>query len=154
MKLVPKTVIRLENQDEISVNVEDINVNDIILIKPGDSIPVDGTISKGTVTIDESSITGESIPVTKEVHDSVFGGTICHNGVMNVRVTKTLSESTVSKIITLVEEAQDKKTPTQLMVSKFTRRYNPFIIIMVILVFRSEERRVGKECRSRWSPYH
>ncbi|MHA2099540.1 MAG: heavy metal translocating P-type ATPase [Candidatus Kariarchaeaceae archaeon] len=135
MKLVPKTAIKLENQDEISIKVEDIEVDDILLIKPGDSIPVDGVVSSGNADIDESSLTGESIPVLKEEHDGVFAGTICNNGVMKITVTKIQSESTVSKIISLVEEAQTKKTPTQLIVSKFTRRYNPFIIVMLIFVF-------------------
>ncbi len=135
MKLVPTTAVKFENGTEITVKVDNIKVNDILLITPGDSIPVDGIIYEGTASIDESSITGESIPILKLEQDRVSGGTICQDGVVKIKVTKTLSESTVSKIISLVEEAQDKKTPTQLIVSKFTRRYNPFIIVMVILVF-------------------
>lgn len=135
MKLVPKTAIKLEKHNEITIKVEDIQVDDILLIKPGDSIPIDGIVSYGNAEIDESSITGESIPVSKAKNDAVFAGTICHNGVINIKVMKILSESTVSKIINLVEEAQTKKTPAQLIVSKFTSRYNPFIIVMLIFVF-------------------
>ncbi len=135
MNLVPKTAVKLVNGGEQVIKVEEIQVKDRLLVKPGDNIPVDGRIVEGTALIDEASITGESVPVTKTVEDKVMGGTIVSDGVITIEVEKSLSESTVARVVSLVEEAQSKKTPEQLIVSRFTRWYNPFIIVLGFAVF-------------------
>lgn len=135
MNLVPMESTKLENGDEVSVKVDDIRVGDLLFIRPGDHIPVDGVIESGRSSIDESSITGESLPVTKSEGNQVFSGSICVDGILHYRANKIASESTIARIVSLVEDAQSKKTPTQLLVARFTTKYNPFIIIMTILVF-------------------
>ncbi len=135
MTLVPKTATKLVEEEEIIVPVEKLMPGDIVLLRPGDYIPVDGTVLEGRGMVDESAITGESVPVLKSQNDSVFGGTICQDSVLKIRVEKPVSESTVAKIISLVEEAQKRKVPSQLLIEKFTRYYNPFIIVFALVLF-------------------
>ena len=135
MNLVPKVSTRIENDEEISVRVDDIGVGDLLLIRPGDHIPVDGVIESGSSSIDESSITGESLPVSKSEGNTVFSGSMCVDGVFKYRADKIASESTIARIVSLVEDAQSKKTPTQFLVARFTTKYNPFILIMTIFIF-------------------
>ncbi|RMG43236.1 MAG: cation-translocating P-type ATPase [Methanobacteriota archaeon] len=121
MTLVPKTATKIIDGKEISVPVEELKPGDIILLRPGDYIPVDGVVAEGKGLVDEAAITGESVPVLKSLNDLVFGGTICQDSVLNIRVEKPVSESTVARIITLVEDAQKRKVPSQLLIEKFTR---------------------------------
>lgn len=133
--LVPKTATKLELDREILIPVEDLVVTDKIKIRPGDYIPTDGVVLIGNGFTNEAALTGESTLVTKKVGDNVIAGTICENGVLEVEVLKPVSESTVAKIIALVEDAQKRKARTQLMVEKFNRYYNPFVLIMALTFF-------------------
>ena len=135
IKLVPKEVTKVDDGIETTVAVDNLSTGDILRIRVGDKIPADGEIIKGSAAIDESSITGEPIPAYKTIDDTVMSGTICSDGSIDYQVTKLPSESTVSKIIELVEQAQANKVPAQLTIERFTRYYNPGILIFSILVF-------------------
>ncbi|WP_081905083.1 heavy metal translocating P-type ATPase [Neobacillus sedimentimangrovi] len=117
--------------------VEEISVGDIIIVKPGDKIPLDGEIIHGASSVNQAPITGESIPVDKEIGDTVYAGTINEHGSLKIKVTKVVEDTTISKIIHLVEEAQEQKAPTEAFVDKFASVYTPvvFILALAIILF-------------------
>lgn len=114
--------------------VEEISVGDILVIKPGEKIPLDGKIIKGESSINQAPITGESIPVDKETGDTVYAGTINENGSLEVSVTKLEEDTTIAKIIHLVEEAQEQKAPTQAFVDKFANIYTPIVFLLALVI--------------------
>ncbi|MED3662731.1 heavy metal translocating P-type ATPase [Ureibacillus sp. FSL K6-8385] len=120
--------------EPMKVPVSSLKVGDHLLIKPGERIPADGKIIKGSSSIDESAITGESIPVSKDVGDEVFAGTINLNGTITVHMTKPNSETLFQKIITLVQTAQSEKSPSQLFIEKFEGIYVKAVLIAVALM--------------------
>ncbi|MEF3309442.1 heavy metal translocating P-type ATPase [Paenibacillus sp. GYB004] len=117
--------------------VEEIQRRQMIVVKPGEKIPLDGEIVNGISSVNQAPITGESIPVDKEPGDPVYAGTINEHGSLEVKVTKLAEDSTLSRIIHLVEEAQEKKAPTQAFVDKFAAVYTPvvFVLAFVVMVF-------------------
>ncbi|MFD2330109.1 heavy metal translocating P-type ATPase [Cohnella sp. GCM10020058] len=120
------TVIRLP--------VEEVSVGQIIVVRPGDKIPLDGEVVLGESSVDQAPITGESIPVDKKIGDSVFAGTLNAHGLLEIRVTKLAEDTTISKIIELVETAQEQKAPTEAFVDRFARIYTPIVFIVALLV--------------------
>ncbi|TVP99548.1 MAG: cadmium-translocating P-type ATPase [Balneolaceae bacterium] len=137
LKLRPGEGLR-RNPDgtEEYVPVEELKIDDIVIVKPGEHIPVDGKVVKGQTTVDQATITGESIPVAKEAGDNVFAATLNENGVIEVAVTKTAKDTTVAKIIGLVEKAQKNKAKTQRFLDEFEPRYAISVIItVVVLIF-------------------
>lgn len=114
--------------------VEDISIDEIIIVKPGDKIPLDGEIIVGESSVNQAPITGESIPVDKNIGDSVYAGSINENGSIEIKVTKLVEDTTIAKIIHLVEEAQEQKAPTQAFVDKFASIYTPVVFILALLV--------------------
>ncbi|WP_173916875.1 cation-translocating P-type ATPase [Halobacillus sp. Marseille-Q1614] len=114
--------------------VEDLQVNDLILIKPGEKVPLDGKVETGISSINQAPITGESMPVDKEQGDTVYAGTINEQGSLEVRVTKLVEDTTIAKIIHLVEEAQEKKAPTEAFVDRFAKVYTPIVFILALFV--------------------
>lgn len=114
--------------------VEEVGVNDIIVIKPGEKLPLDGEILSGTSSINQAPITGESLPVDKQQGDTVYAGTVNENGSLEVKVTKVVKDTTIAKIIHLVERAQEKKAPTQAFVDRFASIYTPIVFILALLV--------------------
>ena len=114
--------------------VEEITVGDIIIVKPGDKIPLDGEIIQGESSVNQAPITGESIPVDKEIGDTVYAGTINENGSLEIKVTKLVEDTTISKIIHLVEEAQEQKAPTEAFVDKFASIYTPIVFILALAI--------------------
>ena len=118
---------------EIKLGVDALVVGDVVVVRPGERLPVDGTVVKGMTTVDQSPITGESVPVQKEPGDQVFAGTINGGGALDVEVTKLASESTLSKIIKLVSEAQEDATPTQQFIDRFSPRYTYVVLGMTLL---------------------
>lgn len=118
----------------VARSVEAIAPGEILIIKPGDKIPLDGEITRGESSVNQAPITGESIPVEKAIGDLVYAGTINEHGTMEVRVTKTSDDTTLAKIIHLVEEAQERKAPTQTFVDAFARIYTPVVFIAALAV--------------------
>ena len=135
VELVPKQAILIRGDQEKSLNIEDLQLNDIIKVRAGERVPVDGIIDEGQAYIDESSVTGEHLPIFKNLHDKVLAGTIITDSVVKIRVEKRVQDSTVARLITLVEEAQKSKHPLQLMVNRFTRIYNPIIVFISFSIF-------------------
>lgn len=131
--LRPAVARVLRGEVEIETAVDDLVLGDRIVVRPGERLPMDGVVVKGRSTVDQSPITGESIPVQKEVKDPVFAGTINGAGALTVEVTKPASESTLSRIIKLVEEAQQDATPTQRFIDRFSQPYTLAVICGTLL---------------------
>ncbi len=130
MKLRPDEANLETSSGEISrVSVESLSVGQVVLVKAGERVPVDGTVLSGTSAIDQSSMTGESIPVDKEHGDSVFAGTVNGHGVLRIEVNKTASHSTLSQMIKLVTEAQAKRSPSERFSDWFGARYTIFVLL-------------------------
>ena len=104
-------------------------VGDVLIVKPGERIAVDGAVLSGASSIDESPITGESVPVSKAVGDTVFAGTLNGSGLLEVEVSRVAADSTLARVIFLVEEAQAARAPSQRLVDRFTRYYTPIVVI-------------------------
>lgn len=133
INLAPKTAIVIRENKEEQIEIEQIMVGDIILIKPGNSIPVDGIVIEGTSLVDESSITGEGIPVEKNVNDKLVSGTINKNGYLKMKTTKVGKDTTLAQIIKLVEEASNSKAPIAKLADKVSGVFVPFVIVIAIL---------------------
>jgi Zn2+/Cd2+-exporting ATPase len=134
MDIAPKEALIRRGNQEIMVDVDDIQVEDIMIVKPGQKLAMDGTVVKGTSTINQAAITGESVPVTKTINDEVFAGTLNEEGLLEVKVTKRVEDTTISKIIHLVEEAQAERAPSQAFVDRFAKYYTPAVMILALLV--------------------
>ncbi|MCW4003840.1 MAG: cation-translocating P-type ATPase [Candidatus Bathyarchaeota archaeon] len=134
MNLAPKQALVRKDGKEKLLPVEEINPGDIVIVKPGERIPVDGTVQNGSSFVDQSTVTGESFPVSKNVGDMVFAGTINQNSFIEVRVDKSADETMLSKIIYSVEEAQAKKISFQRFSDKFSNTYTPAMFVLGILV--------------------
>jgi len=134
IEIAPTTAIVLRGNNEFEVDVEDLRIDDVILIKPGQKIAMDGEVIQGDSSVNQAAITGESVPVHKVLGDEVFAGTLNEEGAMQVRVTKLAEDTTIAKIIHLVEEAQAEKAPTQQFVDRFARYYTPAILIISLLI--------------------
>ncbi len=127
------TVIREGKQQEISI--EEVVVGDILVVKPGQKIPVDGEIIEGTTSIDESMITGEAIPVDKKIGDTVIGSTINKQGSLQIKATKVGSETMLSQIIEMVEHAQGSKAPIEHLADQISAVFVPIVLVLAIVVF-------------------
>ncbi|MED3785799.1 heavy metal translocating P-type ATPase [Peribacillus frigoritolerans] len=134
MDLAPPEAWVRVGSEIIKKSVEEITIGDIIIVKPGDKIPLDGEITQGASSVNQAPITGESIPVDKEIGDTVYAGTINENGSLEIRVTKLVEDTTISKIIHLVEEAQEQKAPTEAFVDKFASVYTPIVFILAFAI--------------------
>ena len=135
LKLRPNQGLKLfPDGSEKLVPIEELAIGDTVIVKPGEHIPIDGTITRGETTIDQSAITGESIPVPKEKGDKVFAATLNENGVIHLEVTKPAKDTTVAKIIELVESAQKNQAKTQRFLDTFEPRYAITVVIAVILL--------------------
>lgn len=131
--LRPEVALVRQGDHEISLPISQVKVNDIVVIKPGERIPVDGIIMEGTSSSDESMLTGESFPVNKTVNDVVTGGTINGEGLIIVKTTAIQSDSKLSKIIEMVESAQAKKAPIQRIVDRISAIFVPVILIIALI---------------------
>ena len=134
MDIVPKEALIKRNGHEQLVHVDDIKVNDIMMVKPGQKIAMDGIITSGHSSVNQAAITGESLPVEKSNNDEVFAGTLNEEGFLEVKITKLIEDTTISKIIHLVEEAQGERAPAQAFVDKFAKYYTPAIMVLALLV--------------------
>ena len=133
MNLAPKTAIILKDGNEIEIPVEEVQVDDILIIKPGQSIPVDGIIIQGNSSIDESAITGESIPIEKNIGDKVITATINKSGSFNFRATKVGTDTTLAQIIQLVEDASSSKAPIAKLADKISGVFVPVVIGLSVI---------------------
>lgn len=131
--LQPKTGIVLRNGKEVVVPLEDIRVGDVVVVKPGQKIPVDGIVIDGYSAVDESMVTGESIPVEKKKEDVVIGATINKSGTFTFRATKVGSETVLSQIVKLVENAQASKAPIQQLADKISAIFVPIVVGIAVL---------------------
>ena len=188
-RLLPDRVTVRRNGKDLSLPLDELVVGDLLIVHSGERIAVDGEIRFGTAAINQSAITGESVPVEKQKGDTVFAGTLNEIGAIEVRATRVGTETTLGQIRRLVADAQEEKAPVERVLDRYAKLYTPAAIILGLLLWwwtgnvlqaitmlivfcpcvivlatptalvasignRSEERRVGKECRSRWSPYH
>lgn len=133
-ELMPKTA-RVKKGDEIvEQDVEGLQIGDVVIVRPGDRVPVDGEIIRGQSAIDQSPITGESVPVNKNEGDEVFAGTINQENALDVRVTKLAKDNTLNRVVEMVAEAQEQQSPTQQVTQRFTAKFVPGVLIFVALV--------------------
>ncbi|WP_377848819.1 heavy metal translocating P-type ATPase [Bosea sp. UC22_33] len=133
--LVPKTAIVEENGGATrQVDAASLTIGQIVLVRPGDRIPADGEITDGTSGIDESPVTGESVPKTKGVGEPVYAGSVNREAALRVRVDKAAEDNTIARIIRLVEEAQEARAPTERFIDRFSRWYMPAIVGLAVLV--------------------
>lgn len=135
MEIEAKTAKILRNGKEIEIPTDQIQKGDIVIVRPGEKIPVDGVIVEGSSTIDESMITGESIPVEKRVGDEVFGATINKEGTFKFKATKVGKETTLAQIIKLVEKAQTSKAPIQRIADRVLKWFVPLVVIIALVTF-------------------
>lgn len=133
--LQPKTARVIKNGNAIDIPIDQVVTGDIIIVRPGEKIPVDGVVTKGQSAIDESMITGESIPIEKNVGSTVIGATINKHGSFEFKATKVGSETTLAQIIRVVEEAQGSKAPIQAFADKISAYFVPIVIGLAILTF-------------------
>ena len=134
MDLAPKTAAVLRDGTEEKVRASEVGVGDIVVVRPGERIPVDGSVVEGGSAVDESPLTGESLPVEKDPGDPVFAGTITRDGFMHVRTEKPADSSSLARIVELVERAGARKARTERVVARFARRYTPAVTIAAVLV--------------------
>lgn len=135
-EMAPESALRqMENGNFEEVAVDEVDVGDILLVKTGAKIPVDGTVLLGEGSINEASITGESLPVSKEVGSNVFAGTILDNGTIQIVTVRVGEDTTFGKIIEMVEEAQDSKSAAERFIDRFSKYYTPTVLLLSILVW-------------------
>ena len=123
-----------KNDEVIKVDPDEVQIGDIIVIKPGERVPLDGKVIEGNSTVDTSALTGESVPREVEVGHEILSGCININGVITAEVTKEYGESTVSKILDLVENASSKKSQSEQFITKFARYYTPIVVIIAVFL--------------------
>ena len=135
MAMTPEqATVQAENGNWVEIAARDVAVGALVRVKPGERIPLDGTLVAGRTTVNQAPITGESMPVTKEPGDSVFAGTINERGAIDYRVTSDQGHSTLARIIKTVQEAQGQRAPTQRFVDTFARYYIPAVVAIALLV--------------------
>lgn len=134
MEMAPTEAIVVRNGKEILLKAEDIEIGDLMLVKPGQMIAMDGIIIDGHSSVNQAAITGESVPVEKAVNDDVFAGTLNEEGFLQIKVSRLVDDTAIAKIIHLVEEAQAEKAPSQQFVDRFAKYYTPVIMLIAALV--------------------
>jgi Cd2+/Zn2+-exporting ATPase len=132
-ELMPATAQLKTGDGVVDTPVEELNIDDVVLVRPGDRVPVDGEVVAGDSNIDQSPITGESVPVTKNVGDEVFAGTINQENSLDVKVTKLAKDNTLSRVMQMVAEAQSQQSPTQRFTQRFTAWFVPAVLIGTLL---------------------
>mgnify|MGYP002621557439 FL=1 len=135
MGLRAKTALVIRNGREIRIPAEEVVAGDIVLVKPGEKVPVDGEVVEGSSAVDESMLTGESIPVEKRAGDTVIGATVNKNGILKVRATKVGKETALAQIIKVVEEAQGSKAPIQRVADVISGVFVPIVVGIAVLTF-------------------
>ncbi|MEJ9211252.1 cation-translocating P-type ATPase [Bacillus smithii] len=134
LRAAPKEAVLLVNGEERVIPIDQLKIGDIVLVKSGEKIPSDGVVIEGKSSVNEAAVTGESLPIEKSTNDPVFGGSINNEGVLKVKMTKLYNDSSIAKILRLVEEAQSKKTPIETFMDRFAQYYTPLILIISFFV--------------------
>lgn len=136
MALKPIRAVRVGSEagEEEEVHVNHLNIGDLLLVKPGENIPMDGEVVRGTSGVNQAPITGESVPITKSTGDTVYAGSVNGEGVLLMRVTHLVADNTLSRIIRLVEEAQSVRAPSQRVMDRFAQVYTPAVTLLAVLV--------------------
>lgn len=132
MDIRPDFAVVLKDDREETVDPYDVNIGDIVLVKPGEKIPLDGTVIEGNSSVDTSSLTGEALPRDVEAGDEVISGCINLSGVIKIKVTSMFEESTVSKILEMVENASSRKAPVENFITKFAKYYTPVVVFSAV----------------------
>ena len=135
MDLSPKEAVVLKDNIETKVKIEEVKLGDIVVVKKGDSVPVDGKIIEGNASIDQSNITGESIPVYKTANDDVYSSTIVTAGYIKVKATKVGEDTSIANIIKLVDEASNSKAPISKLADKISGVFVPVILAIALVTF-------------------
>ncbi|WP_295613769.1 cation-translocating P-type ATPase [uncultured Methanobrevibacter sp.] len=134
VEIAPDTArVKVGDKEEIK-NVDEVNIDDVVIVKPGDKVPLDGEVISGSSSINQASITGESVPVLKNVGDHVFSGTVNEDGYLEVKVTTEAKDSVISKIVTLVKQSQLNRSETENLVERIAKYYTPIMMIGAICV--------------------
>lgn len=134
MELKPENATLRRDGKEVTVSVQEVLPGEVFVVRPGDRIPLDGTVIEGASSVNQATITGESAPVPKVEGEDVYAGTINLDGFLVVRVTKMAGETVLARILRLVEEAEESRSPTEAFVDRFARVYTPAVIILAVLV--------------------
>jgi len=134
MDLAPKVALVQRNGREVEIPVEEVVVGDVFIVKPGQSLATDGEVLVGSSSVNQSPVTGESIPVEKQPGDAVFAGSINGEGALEVRASRAFADNTISRIIQMVEEAQERKGQSQRFIERFGARYSPLVLLAGILI--------------------
>lgn len=135
LSLAPNIARVRRDGKDIEVAVDEVVKDDVVIVKPGEKIAVDGVVLSGSAYVNQSSITGESLPVSRAIDESVFAGTIIESGYLVIKAMKVGNDTSFARILEMVEEAQDKKAKTQKFLEKFSRYYTPIIIVLAILMY-------------------
>lgn len=130
----PQEAQKKEGDKIISVAIEQIGINDVVVVKPGDKIPLDGKVVSGNSAVDEAAITGEAMPKEKIIGDMIFAGTLNMSGYLEIKVTKKPQDTVLAKVIATIEEAQEKKAPSQEFIDRFAFYYTPSIVIGAVFL--------------------
>jgi Zn2+/Cd2+-exporting ATPase len=133
-ELMPKTAQVKRNGQISEEPVDQLEIGDVVVVRPGDRIPVDGEVAEGSSAVDQSPITGESVPVTKTVGDEVFAGTVNKDNALGIRVTRVAADNTLNRVMKLVAEAQSQQSPTQQFADRFTSRFVPAVFVATALL--------------------
>lgn len=138
MELAPKTALVRRpgpsGPSEQTIPAEEVRIGDIFIVRPGESMPTDGEVMTGSSSVNQAPVTGESVPVLKNIGDTVFAGTINGEGSLEVRATKAFAENTIARIIHLVEEAQERKGTSERLIERFGKRYSPVVLLIGVLI--------------------
>jgi Cd2+/Zn2+-exporting ATPase len=134
MNLAPRTARVRRDGGEVDIPAEEVKAGDVFVVLPGQSMPTDGEVVIGQSSVDQAPVTGESVPVEKNVGDTVFAGTINGEGALEVRATKAFADNTIARIIHMVEEAQERKGNSERFIERFGKRYSPAVLAIGILI--------------------
>lgn len=132
LKITPQVARVVKGDKILSLPVLEVALGDVIVIRPGDSFPLDGTVVEGVSSVNQAPLTGESVPVDKTTGDPVFAGTINENGALKVKVTKGFRDTKISRVLQLIEEAQQKKAPSEAFVDRFAKIYTPVVFVLAV----------------------
>ena len=135
MGLAPRTATRIENGEKIEVSIASVQAGDLLLIRPGERIPVDGRVTEGRSSVDESMLTGEPVPVEKHVEDMVTGGTVNNDGLLQITATRVGKDTVLAQIIRMVQEAQGSKAPIQALADRVAAVFVPAVIAIALVTF-------------------